>query len=320
MKRIVLVGCGNIGSRHLQALVKLPFEAEIEIIEPNKNAQEQARLRLNEIKYKNSNFQLKWFTEIKDSSKSDLAILATTSVHRVELIEELLKKGNSRFIIEKMVCQSDSEYTSILKLVNSQNAKGWVNASRRYYDSYRNIESKMKRNRRINLTVNTGNIGLGSNAIHFVDLFLWFTKNKDFSLNGDYLDESILPNRRGSSFKEFTGTITGKTSDGSTLSINFFNFDKTVPVSVNIFGEHNFLTIDETNQIIYDLNNQTNNEFKIEYQSSLTTKMVMDVFKNDETLLPSLQDSQISHSELFKIFNLHIKRVTKENIEKCPIT
>ena len=33
--RILLVGCGNVGSRHLQALVKIPFPVNIDIIESN---------------------------------------------------------------------------------------------------------------------------------------------------------------------------------------------------------------------------------------------------------------------------------------------
>jgi len=37
-KNIILVGCGNMGSRHLQALVKLPFPIDIHIIEKSKKS------------------------------------------------------------------------------------------------------------------------------------------------------------------------------------------------------------------------------------------------------------------------------------------
>ena len=50
-KKIILVGCGNIGSRHLQALTKLNGEYLIEIIEPNDEAVLLAKLRLGEMKY-----------------------------------------------------------------------------------------------------------------------------------------------------------------------------------------------------------------------------------------------------------------------------
>ena len=53
-KKIILVGCGNVGSRHLQAIVKLRYPISIEIIEPNLKAQTIAKSRLNEIKYNKS--------------------------------------------------------------------------------------------------------------------------------------------------------------------------------------------------------------------------------------------------------------------------
>ena len=70
MKKITLVGCGNIGSRHLQALVKLPFETEIQIIDPNENSIKLAKSRLNEIDYKKSNFIFSWQTNSSSKETS----------------------------------------------------------------------------------------------------------------------------------------------------------------------------------------------------------------------------------------------------------
>ena len=50
-KKIILVGCGNIGSRHLQAVVKLKNNISIEIVEPNIKSQRRAKSRLEEINY-----------------------------------------------------------------------------------------------------------------------------------------------------------------------------------------------------------------------------------------------------------------------------
>jgi predicted dehydrogenase len=318
-KRILLVGCGNIGSRHLQALVKLPFKTDIEIVEPNENAKNIAKSRLKEIEFNNSNFTLEWHSDIINTSASDVVILATLATNRVELVEKLLNMGNSRFLLEKIVCQSDDEYDKLLSMMNNKNIKAWVNTPRRYFESYRKIERLIEKNSQINLTVNSGNMGLGSNAIHFVDLFLWLTKNQVITLNGEYLDKNILTNKRGSSFKEFYGTITGKSENGSVLSINFLNYDE-LSLCVNIFGKNNNMIINETDGKIFDLNTQKNSKFKIEYQSSLTTKIIIDIFENDSSLLPTITDSKIPHSELFRIFNSHIKKITKKEPEKCPIT
>jgi len=319
MKRVTLVGCGNIGSRHLQALVKLPFEADIQIVDPNENSKKLAKSRLNEIDYKKSNFIFSWHTSLDNIQESDFVILATNSTNRVELMEKLLEMGNSRFLLEKIVCQSEFEFEHLLSIINSKNAKAWVNTPRRYFDSYQKIKNKIENNQRINLIVNSGNNGLGTNAIHFVDLFFWLTNYEDMILNGDFLDERLLPNKRGTDLKEFSGTITGKSSGGSTLSINFLSYEN-LQIFVNIFSEKDSLVIDETNEKIYDLRTQNNSEFKIGYQSTLTTKIAKDILEKDKSLLPTLKESKTTHYELFRIFNSHIKKITNLEVEKCPIT
>ena len=44
-KKITLIGCGNVGSRHLQALAKTSFELEVNVVEPDENAKEIAENR-----------------------------------------------------------------------------------------------------------------------------------------------------------------------------------------------------------------------------------------------------------------------------------
>jgi predicted dehydrogenase len=314
-----LVGCGDMGSRHLQGLVKLPFEKIIEIVEPNQNAKNLAKSRLNEIEYSKKKISLTWYSSIKESHQSDITIISTQSDNRVNVFEELLELGNSRFLVEKMVCQSMNDYDHILSIVNSNNAKAWINTPKRYWNSYKKIKNQIEENKRIDISVSAGGPGLGTNAIHLIDLLLWLTNDKEIFLNGDYLDDVLLPNKRGIKLKEFLGKITGKTSNGSTLSINYLPYSN-LPVVTNIVGEKFFFIINETSQMIYDQINNTNYDFKIEYQSMLESKIINDIFKKDESDLPTLLDSRKSHEEIFRIFNLHIKKMTNMEVEKCPIT
>jgi len=318
-KKILLVGCGNIGSRHLQALVKLPYEIDIEIVDPNIDAQNLAKKRLEEIEYNKSSFSFTWKSFIDNSKNNDLVILATPSKNRLELIKTLVDLENRRFLVEKMVCQSKEEFESISSLINSKNSKVWVNASRRYFVSYQEIIKQFETNSQINLNVHAGNMGLGSNAIHFLDIFAWFTKNENFVLNGNFLNNKIHENKRGSDYKEFSGTILGKSPNNSTILINFSE-ENDLPLYVSFFGNKRALIIDETNEIILELPNSTKKEFKMEFTSTLTTKIVKDIFEKDNTLLPTLEESKNAHFELFRIFNDHIKKITKEEVEKCPIT
>ncbi len=49
MYKIALIGAGQLGSRHLQALAKINLEISIEVVEPNTQASEVAKQRFNEI-------------------------------------------------------------------------------------------------------------------------------------------------------------------------------------------------------------------------------------------------------------------------------
>ena len=116
MKKICLIGCGNIGSRHLQGLVKTSFPIDIKIIEPFLKSQELGKQRLSEIQYDKELHNISWMKNIDElNDKPDLTIIATLAVGRVNLICELLEMGHSRFLIEKIVCQSDNEYERLMK-------------------------------------------------------------------------------------------------------------------------------------------------------------------------------------------------------------
>mgnify|MGYP003964056997 FL=1 len=209
-KKIILIGCGNIGSRHLQAIVKTNDETSIQIVEPNVEAQKLAKSRLNEIKYNKSRKEFFWHKSVSTiKNESDLIIIATNSKGRVSLIQELLQLGHKKFIVEKMVCQSSDEYKKLLFLFKKFNAKGWVNTNRRYFKYYQNIKEKFRDSRYIHLSVFASNSDLGTNAIHFLDVFSWFVKDYKIKLNGEFLENSILKNKRGENFKEFLGTIIG---------------------------------------------------------------------------------------------------------------
>ena len=314
MKKVTLIGCGNIGSRHLQGLVRSSFGLNIDIVDPSENSKSLAQERLKEVNYDSSEFEFNWYDSIDSIEKSDFVILATPSTNRIEIVSKLLEKGFSRFVIEKMVCQSSLEYDTLIKMITENNA------SRRYFDSYNKIKGQLNSGP-YHIFVNCGNEGLGSNAIHFIDLFSWLTDSTDLHLDGSYLQNKIYQNKRGDEFVEFAGTIIGNNGNGSNLSLNFFPFDN-LPMYVGIFGPQNSLLIDESQGKLYNFRDNTKKlkEFTIEFQSTLTTKIVKDILEKDYSLLPTLEDSYLAHIELFRIFNTHIKKISNKEVEKCPIT
>lgn len=321
LKKIILIGCGNIGSRHLQALVKLPHNLCIEIVEPNMKAQLLAKSRLEEIKSKTKQ-ELIWHKSISElKNKSDLIIIATNAEKRVELIEKILKQGHKRFLVEKIVCQSSKEYEKLLFLMKKFNAKGWVNINRRYFKSYQKISKNFKNSKYIYMAVFSEGSVLGTNAIHYLDLFCWLTKENQIKLDGEFLSKKLLRNKRSKKFVEFSGNINGFTKNGSCLSLKFSECGDESH-QIKIYDGEKFTNINELKEEAYSVNRNGIKyfKFKFEHVSSLTTKIVNDILTSDDCLLSSLQDSYQIHKELFRIFNQHLKKILKKNMRLCPIT
>jgi len=324
-KEIVLVGAGNIGSRHLQAITQLPFDVSVNVVEPNRDAQKIANARLNEISFDKTKHHINWYKSLdKIPSNSDLVVVATNSKGRVNLINQLLELGHSRFLIEKMVCQSETEYENLLSKFRQFNSKGWVNANRRYFQSYQKIKDLFQDSKLIHLSVYLGDSGLGTASIHYLDLFSWFIDNYDIKLSGKYLLNKIFPNKRGSDYKEFAGTLIGSGQNGSVLTITTsFNPSNPHTSVVEIYGDTRHFFINETKEqldIIHGESNDKDLKFEFQHASSTTTMAIQDIIENDYCLLPDLDQSYYAHKELFRVFNEHIYNLSKKEVKLCPIT
>lgn len=320
VKRILLVGCGIIGSRHLQAIAKLEEKTEIDVVEPKDDAIKQGKNFLKEVS-STVEHNYHWYGNLNEVTEiSDLAIIATRATGRINLINQLLEKGHSRFFIEKMVCQSKNEYEEILSNMNKHKAKGWVDTGRRYFSSYQKLKKIFEDDKIINMSVFAGYAGLGRDAIHFIDLFSWFCKNSQIKLDGKNLLNDIYSSPRGDDFVEFAGTITGSCND-SFLSLTFVP-DCDCPILVNIFGKNHNYIIDESHGRIFNPRKDDDDflEFKTEYSSDLTKKIILDIFHNDCCNLPTVLEISYAHNELFRIFNTHLKNINNDNRELCPIT
>lgn len=322
MKKICIIGCGNVGSRHLQAIAKLPYPIDVKIVEPDLSAQELGRKRLEEIDVNKETHKFSWYKTIDSLREgSDLTIVATTSVGRADLIINLLELGHNRFLIEKMVCQSKKEYNNILSEISKHKAKGWVNTNPRCFSSYQILKDYFIDSEMIHFSVTASNVSsLGTNTIHYMDLFSYFSNDYDIKMNGELLLNKMFPNKRGEQLVEFAGTVMGSTKNRSTISLTFLPAVK-LPTIVNIVGIDKHVMIDETNQKCYDLVNIDNKfDFVYEHASTITTKISNDILEKDSCCLTTLEDSQILHQEIFEMFNSHIKKITNKEPELCPIT
>ena len=201
-------------------------------------------------------------------------------------------------------------------------AKGCVKTNRRYDESYKKLKKIFSDSERIHIYISTSNVSaLATSLIHYLDMFSFFTDDFNVNLNGDFLLNQLFPNKRGKDFVEFAGTVIGSIKNGSTFSMTSLPATK-LPYVINIIGKDKHIMIDETNERITNLLNPIDKEisFMYEHVSGLTNKITEDILSKDNCNLTTIQESQIHHKEIFRIFNQHIKKLTNKEQKLCPIT
>lgn len=327
-KHIAVIGCGQMGSRHLQAVAKQKRKLDIKVVEPLDKNQEIGEQRLREVLPEQHDISVAWFKDIKDlhGSKADLTIVATHSIGRPEVLKQLVKMGHKRFVIEKMVCQTQTEYEEILDIFEAEGVKAWVNCTRRYFPFYRLIIPLLQGEKSLIFDACGGNHGMGSNAIHLLDLFgcVSGASFDEISLDGSYLYPELAANRRSPECCEFAGTILARTSNGSFGTVSFHPCSE-APIVLRMTSENYLVFADEGKDRAL-LARKENSwrwdeyEFQVLYTSALTTGIANAIFEKDTCELPTLRDSYRLHSELFRIFNQHIQQVTGKLPTCCPIT
>ena len=90
---IVIIGTGQLGSRHLQGLTRIGQKIQVSVIDPNPEARKIARKRYFDMP-ENPNIQSIAFLNSMDQlvDTVDLAIIATNADIRRVVIETLVKK------------------------------------------------------------------------------------------------------------------------------------------------------------------------------------------------------------------------------------
>ena len=105
MINIALIGCGKIGSRHLQSLIKLNYKTNIYLVDPKS---ESINVSLNLIENEleqNSKISVKSCSKLDEiPSGVDFAIIASDSKPRFEIFKESYEnKGAKIFNFRKTI-------------------------------------------------------------------------------------------------------------------------------------------------------------------------------------------------------------------------
>jgi predicted dehydrogenase len=319
----LIVGAGQLGSRHLQGLVKYSGQLEIYVLDPSIDSLKIAQEREKEITHKHKIIYTQSWEILPDFF--DIVIVATNANIRESVINKLLENHKVRFLIlEKVLFQELDAYQRVQDLFVRRNVITYVNHPRRIFESYINIKANLNSNNQSIYSVVGGKWGLGCNALHFLDLFVFLSGKKLQDINVSLIEDELLESSR-KGFVEFTGTLTGHLTDGSFFSITSLKGESSA-ISVTIFNnEQRFIIQEGGTPQIYELEKKNlfsckNDVFKVQYQSELTSNITVGLLNNDFCSLPRYDEVRHTH-ELFLTTMLEkYNKITGLQATILPIT
>lgn len=299
---IVVVGAGQLGSRHLQALALMPGPARLFVVEPSAEARARAESRYAEVRSPASARPSFLDQTSELPSGIDAAVIATNADARLAALKTLLSGRRVRHVIlEKVLFPSVADLDEAGDLLDRAAAKAWVNCPRRLWPVYREMKDLLAGKRPFRLEVAGPQWGLGSNAVHFLDLFQFLTGTTP-DLDASGLDAEPVASKRPG-FLELTGTLRGSSPAG-VLSLTS-TAAGAGPVSVRIEAPGVSRAIDEAACGVP--------------QSRLTHVPVQELLATGACGLTPYAESAELHRRLLPAFLAHFRR-RSPRIEACPIT
>ena len=324
MKNLVLVGAGQLGSRHLQALSKVSFSAKIEVVDPFPASLDIARARFNEMPANPNISGVHFYTSLSEVSQDvDLAIIATNADIRADVIRQLVS-GNKvkNLVLEKVLFQKPDDYTAIQSLLESRGIKAWVNHPRRSFPFYKKLRQSLKTSSQVSYQAQGGAWGLACNGLHMIDHLAFLTGETGLELNFTGLNNGLIQSKR-KGFIEVSGALSGRIGRHP---FELFCHESSSPVLITICSDSLHVVIDEANNW-FRLATQENNwkwteekEKIVYFQSELSNQFTEDILSTGQCDLPTLMEATQLHVPFVTGLLAHINRQGAEKFDSCPIT
>lgn len=317
MYSVAIIGAGQLGSRHLQGLKGAASPLAITVMDSSNDSLQISKERYEAIPCVGEK-TIEYVTAIQDlPSELDLVIVATGSKPRAAIVKSLLNHATVKYLVlEKVLFPVLGEYQEIATLLKEKQVRCWVNCPRRMYGMFKHIKETIDLTKPLYMTNADENWGLCCNAIHMIDLFMYLTEEKEYTIETRWLNDVIEDSKRGG-YIEMTGTLKIKTPQGNELTL----------ISENDFtGEKNFLiengddlyTVTEGEG--YLLHNQKY-DYNMPYQSQLTGVLADEILKTGGCSLTPFKLSSTYHKPFIEAMLAKYNEIMKTPDNKLlPIT
>ena len=325
MYNLAVIGAGQIGSRHLQALAKLDLPLELYVIDPSVDSLEVARQRYSELEINPMIKAVRFNTTLEGlPSRLDYVIISTSSKIRLSVLRSLLESHEiNALLLEKILYTRLQDYLEAEALLNKNCVKTWVNCTRRAFPSYRALKQMLRGQLIVDFQVHGGEWGIGCNAIHYIDLLAYISPGATLvELNTDTLDAGCIPSKRNS-FVEFTGTCNGRMSNGAFFTLTAVR-GSTLRSLIRIRTEKCTMIVDEAAKTLLSFNDEEKRwhqqYFDVPLTSESMTLVATEILLHGTSHLATHTESVALHTPFLKGLLRHIGEDDKNLLAECLIT
>lgn len=302
MFKAIIIGCGQLGSRHLQSLCKVDFPIHVTVVDPFESSLVTAQERANQVLTPESKVDLYFETDLeKISGTFDLAVIATNSDTRFSVFKKLVSQAQvAHIVFEKFLYQNRSDYNETLQFLKGKNIQGWVNTARRMFPDYQKWVELWRTLGPFEYKLDGGNWGLACNMVHHIDFYQHITGENIRKINMEKVGPEPVPAKR-KGFYEFFGELNLEMSNGGHISLTAR--DTTEPPVVTLKFKNNIFVLNESKGTIVSDGNEES--VRIPFQSELTQIVAQTIKSGGKIQLPTYEESMDYHVKLFDSFISH---------------
>ncbi len=323
-KNVYIIGAGNIGSRHLQALKAVTLPLNIFVIDPSSDSLTTAQSRFESMPEGSVQHRVSYSQSLPEQRDiADVLIVATSSAQRREVLERALAVLDTKYLIlEKLLFQNPHDYDEIGQLLQSKNIPTWVNCPMRMMPFYKGIQDSL-RDGPFDFRVRATGLGLVTTVIHYLDCMAWLSGSTDFQVDTSQLDTQPIPSKRNG-YLELTGILSVVFANGSNGLFTFFPGD-VKPHIITIRNQDNHYVIQEVVQKATRAQGQNDwqyvpIEITIPYQSTLTTGLVENLLTAGMCELPSYAESAKIHTTFLEPLRSFLNQHSEMEYAHYPFT
>lgn len=311
--KLVLIGTGRMGLRHLRGLGEM--DGEIHAVDPRPEAGKDVNGVAREYGLR---ARIYFYTSLErvpfNDVQFDAAILSATARGRMECFTQIVDYGIRKVLIEKPMEQSRTRFRQLIKVARENDTQVRCNHYRRTLPFFAGLREE---GGPFHISVSGGAYGLAVNGVHWLDFAVWISKAKKAKMLFGELDTKPIGSGRGPEFRDFGGQGLFAFEDGSRLFLSS-SAGSSAPVVATITQPGRLCIIDQEKDlaITYERNPASSKptylyaaDYSRKEVSGIESTQLWEITKSwirwlkgeGECHLPSLDEARLGHELLFDL-------------------